>query len=301
MDDGPILIERDDQTDALVRRLRSGQPVLMATSRSDGTWGLDPHLIHERLGDLVDVVGICSVGVSRALERRLRSAGLDGYDTYGGAVRGVAAGGETRLFFCYENDDPLLVVGELRSWVERHAQQTGAKLEVLERRVAELTAERDALARRLDQAVRQCDTSEPAEPEPLAVFEDAEKQLRHEVWLAWLSSAPEGQRGEMQDYLIGPDFVDDLAQDLIHRGRVVKVMVEVLRDVIWDKHAREVHQMRVSDHGGSPARVRSDGAVAWRAAVKRNSPGAPRLMWWALPDGGVEFARATHHDDTRMR
>lgn len=304
MNDRPILIERDAQADELIDRLQAAQPVLIATSRSDGTWGVDPRVLHERLGDRVDVIGVGSVGVSRALQRRLRLADLGAYDTYGGAVRAVAADGETQLFFCYQADDPLLVVGDMRAWVERHVpeQHTG-QVGVLERRVAELTAERNDLAGRLELALAgQTDTeTSVVEPDVLAVFDDPTEQLRHEVWLAWLASATEAERGELAEYRIGPDFVDDLDKDLIHRRRVIGVMVEVLQGIVWDLHAREVHQMRVSEHGGSPTRVRDDGAVAWRAAVKRNSPGAPRLMWWVLPDGTVEFARATHHDDTRMR
>lgn len=303
MNDGPILIERGSQADALIQRLETDAPVLIVSSRSDGTWGVDPQLVHDRLGGLTDVVALGSAGVSRQVQRRLESARLGAYDTYGGALRAVAPGGATDLFLCFDSDDPLLVVGKVRAWVERHVpQREPSREEMLSRQVAELTAERDDLAERLQEALKDHpEVEEPTEPQVPVVFDDPVEQLRHEVWLAWLASAPQSRRGEMAEYLIGPDFITDLSMDLIDRPRVITVMVEVLRDVVWDLHARGVHQMRESEHGGSPTRVRTDGAAAWRAAIKRNSPGAPRLMWWVLPDGTIEFARATHHDDTRMR
>lgn len=295
-----MLIERDDQVGELMERLEAGDPVIIVSSRSDGTWGVNPRVMCERLGHRAEVVALTSTGISRSVQRRLQTVGLGAYDTYGGAVRTVVPGGETQLFLCFETDDELLVFGRVREWIERHLPRAEpTREEVLSRQVVALTAERDRLAEQLREALQP--QTEDVDSGAPVVFEDPGKQLRHEVWLAWLSSGPEATRAETADYLLGPDFLADLSTDLVDRPRVIAVMVEVLQGVVWDLHAREVHQMRESEHGGSPTRVRADGAVAWRAAIKRSTPGAPRLMWWALPDGTVEFARATHHDDTRMR
>ncbi|MEV0277392.1 hypothetical protein AB0I22_13555 [Streptomyces sp. NPDC050610] len=78
-------------------------------------------------------------------------------------------------------------------------------------------------------------------------------------------------------------------------------MVEVLTGRIADIPGRELHRMRTHTAGGAPTRIRDDRAVAMRCNLKTNSPSAPRLMWWKLPDSTVELGRVAAHDDTQLR
>jgi hypothetical protein len=60
----------------------------------------------------------------------------------------------------------------------------------------------------------------------------------------------------------------------------------------------DVHQLRTGKGGNDPQRTRPrDGATAWRCALKTDSPSAPRLHYWSLPTGAVEFAKVGSHDD----
>ncbi len=139
--------------------------------------------------------------------------------------------------------------------------------------------------------------SAPARP----VFDDPEKQLRHEIEQAWLTSGPETERGILRQFTVGPDLLDDLTAHIIDRARTLRVVVDVLTRRAFTMPSREVHPFRTDESGGASAHTRDDGATAYRASIKVNSPGAPRLMWWELPDGTVELARAAHHDDWRIR
>ena len=58
----------------------------------------------------------------------------------------------------------------------------------------------------------------------------------------------------------------------------------------------EVHWLRVGGGANTAQLERSDGAKAWRCNLKSTS-GGPRLHYWALPDGTVEFASVAGHDD----
>jgi hypothetical protein len=58
--------------------------------------------------------------------------------------------------------------------------------------------------------------------------------------------------------------------------------------------------MREGSGGNDPQRVRSDGARAWRCNLRRSSPGGPRLHYWVLTDGTIEFASIGYHDDYTM-
>jgi hypothetical protein len=59
----------------------------------------------------------------------------------------------------------------------------------------------------------------------------------------------------------------------------------------------DLHALRKGTGGDDPQRIRQDGARAWRCAVRRNTPGAPRLHFWRLTDGTVEFDHVGHHDE----
>jgi hypothetical protein len=88
-------------------------------------------------------------------------------------------------------------------------------------------------------------------------------------------------------------------------------MVEGRRDVPVERVARvcamvacgrtrgagfEIYALRTGGRPHNPYLVRSDGAGAWRCNLKRTSNG-PRLHYWVLVDGTIEFASIVVHDD----
>lgn len=78
-------------------------------------------------------------------------------------------------------------------------------------------------------------------------------------------------------------------------------MVDVLTGQASADNGRRVHRQRVRQAGGTAPLVRADGVAGWRCDIRSNTPAAPRLLWWALPDGRIELARAAIHDDYAMR
>lgn len=79
--------------------------------------------------------------------------------------------------------------------------------------------------------------------------------------------------------------------------KVWEVCAQVANGLAPQLAGREVHRLRTGHGGSDPYQVRDDGAVGYRAAIKKCSPGAPRLHYWIRPDGGIEFASVGHHDD----
>lgn len=136
------------------------------------------------------------------------------------------------------------------------------------------------------------------------VFDDADEQFDHELRLCWLNTFPAETRTRMplRSYTLGPDFLESLITlDPADRPRVLGAVADVLTRHVWESHSRAPKQFRETGAGNSPARVRDDGAVAWRCSVQRNSPAARRLMWWELTDGTVELGKAAVHDDYTLR
>lgn len=303
MDGEPLLIDRPESATVVPDVLGSGRPVVIASARSNGTWGVSPRVLRRRLDPRVVVIGIRGGQTLNQVKAVLCEAGRVELHTYGGAVRAVDASGGSEVFLCYPGDDRLRVVEAVRRWLAcREAEEVDAgRVQRLQDKVTALTREREDLRQTVVRLRRELDQVREAESvRDERVYADPDQQLRHEVWLTHLHEVAEQDRSPLPRYRICPELHDDLEQDLISRSRVLTVMVEVLTGSVWDKHARGVHQLRVNEGGGSATVVREDGAVAWRAALKRGSPGAPRLMWWVGVDGSIDFARAAHHDDYRM-
>ncbi len=137
----------------------------------------------------------------------------------------------------------------------------------------------------------------PATPQP--VFTDPQRQLRHEIWLAWLERFDEQERDRLplpEDYRFGEGFLDSLtALKGISQAKVVDVLVEVLTGLDQQLAGRQRHPW-LQGRGGDQ-QVRDDGARAWRVSLQVETPGARRLKYWRLPGGTVEFDSVGHHDD----
>lgn len=182
------------------------------------------------------------------------------------------------------------------------------ELRQLERRLNEVTRDRDGLRTRLRASGSQRRRAERAarddvrgDADAAVLFTDPEEQFRHEVFLEWVARIPAGQKKErpLRAYTLGPDFLSSI--DRTHgaeRAKVVGVAVEVLTGLAAELESRELHPLRVDASGGSPALRRGDGAICMRVALQRNSPAARRMHFWQLGDN-VEFSRVVSHDDTR--
>lgn len=167
------------------------------------------------------------------------------------------------------------------------------QLEHAEHQLQRLRASRRKAARRHSR------DAEPTERGPW--FNDAERQFRFEVQLAWARRIPAAEKDArpLAAFDLGPDFLPSLdAIDGISRDKVVDVVVEVVTGLAVDLAGRDLHRLRVSDHGGSPSLVRgSDGATCWRVSLQQNRPQARRLHYWQRPGGGIELSRVALHDD----
>ncbi|BDZ55337.1 hypothetical protein [Agromyces marinus] len=134
-----------------------------------------------------------------------------------------------------------------------------------------------------------------------ADFPDAESWVRHEIGCAWVERIPSYEKAALPlaPYRVGPEFADSLERlDAEKFAKAMKAVVDVLTGRAERMDGREVHRLRESDAGGSPYRVRADGAHAMRCAIERNTPSARRLHYWVLEDGLVELCRVVLHDET---
>lgn len=136
------------------------------------------------------------------------------------------------------------------------------------------------------------------------VCADPERQFRYEVEQTWLRTVPEADRADypLCDYRVGPDWLTSLEQiELIDRRKVTEVTVEVLTNRAMTMPGRQVHPVRTKEGGSARPLVRTrDQVVAMRCHLKNQTAGAPRLMWWRLPDH-IELGRVVLHDDIHLR
>ncbi|HZK05273.1 MAG TPA: hypothetical protein VFC82_05415 [Actinomycetaceae bacterium] len=131
-------------------------------------------------------------------------------------------------------------------------------------------------------------------------FADSEQGFRYLVLTQWATRTLPGEQSDrpLPDYIIGPRFLDSLRRlEGIKDEKVADVAFEIVTGLAPSLSSREVHQLRTGPGGDDPIRVRDDGAVAWRASLQVNTPSARRIHYWVLPNGQIELARVTTHDD----
>lgn len=156
-------------------------------------------------------------------------------------------------------------------------------------RISFLTAERKRLLRDLVD-LRSCADYRPIPP---AVLGDPAAQFRYEIEQHWLHTMSEKERNRcpLARYDIGPDFLGSLETlQVVGRKVVLAAVVDVLTGQASAKNGRRVHRQRVGRGGATAPLVRADGATGWRCDIRSKTPAAPRLLWWALPDGLIESA-----------
>jgi hypothetical protein len=134
-------------------------------------------------------------------------------------------------------------------------------------------------------------------------FADPARGFRHAVETAWARRTPTSEQGvrPLPSYLVGPEFLPSVQSlEGIATEKIADVAFEILTGLARELTSRDLHQLRESEAGGAPVvRRPSDGAVAWRAALQRNTPGARRLHYWQLPSGEIELWYVGVHDDVR--
>lgn len=198
-----------------------------------------------------------------------------------------------------ERDEATLRARELDAELQEVREELRSTRTRLRNQIQQLDKEREA--RRADRrGARPARTEKAVDAGP--AFLDPEDQWRHEVYLAWVERIPASDKALRplpEKWLVGPRFLDSLSGlEGVSREKVAAVVVEVLTGLAKDLPGRDLHRLRTGVAGNSPAVTREDGAVAWRAALQRETPSARRLHYWELPGGLVELSRVVAHDDT---
>lgn len=200
-----------------------------------------------------------------------------------------------------------ITAGELKRILQSHTDTIAATVRraIQDDLLALLDHDRDALARErsradaaeeeLDQLNRRIADQEQQRGYP-AVYRDPERQLRWEVEYEWAIGTPEVERDGkvLTPYILGEGFLKSLDSDIVPRRKTIQIIVDIVSGRAWER--RETHQFTETSKSGIQ-RARPDGAVAWRTYVKVGAHGAPRLIWWQLPDGTIELSHVGHHDD----
>jgi|GEM_PF-6854624 len=176
------------------------------------------------------------------------------------------------------------LIGQVRHATERRAAG--------ERRVAEAEAARNAArddAERLRDQLDLIDGSDPA------------RRLVREIHHAWTTSyRSDHDRAAypFREPTIGPAFVASIeATPGVSRERILEVCAHVAVGRAFEIPSLALHQLHDGDRGDTPARVRDDGATAWRVNLQTKAASARRLHYWQLRDGRVELSKVGVHDD----
>lgn len=192
-------------------------------------------------------------------------------------------------------------MGELQTQLRAGAderEQLRFLLDQAERRANKAENDLKSTRARLRKAGSTSKAGTPAEGRP--EFADAEQGFRYLVLTQWATRTLPGEQRDrpLADFLIGPRFLDSLARlEGVSPEKVADVVFEIVTGLAPQLPSREVHRLRTGSGGEDSVRVRTDGAVAWRASLQSNTPSARRIHYWVLPTKQVELARVATHDD----
>lgn len=110
----------------------------------------------------------------------------------------------------------------------------------------------------------------------------------------------------LKDYTIKDGFLEDAKETLPNEyARLVRICTEIIcgisrapRSNNWSGIVEVDRINRDGPNNNCPAVTRQqDDAISHKVYVKQNSPGAPRLYYWLLPDQSVELATIGFHND----
>lgn len=131
----------------------------------------------------------------------------------------------------------------------------------------------------------------------------AQRLLRelHYTWSRLYATEDDRRRYPFTAPLIGPTFIESLERTPgVSRERVLEVCAHVAAGRAAEINSLELHQLRISEGGDAPMRVRDDGATAWRVSLQIKTPSARRLHYWQLRDGRIELSKIGVHDDVTI-
>lgn len=324
-------VDSPEAVDALVAELldeERQQPIVAVTSRQrERHPAMDVDIVREIVGEMTDVVFLVDGPLTRQLSERLPNSKMG---VFGGAARiwwpGLTAGSkfdhhplifdphavygsqaEERLERAWREGPPLVGIGpvddpELHLLRERHRALESAfmrqrdELHVAEEEIRNLR-EQIAAARQRAREQRPVEPARRIETAP-----DPELAFRVEVLTAWHEHFPVDQsdreRYPLARYRLLSGWMDDIdALQPADRAKLPEVVAMVLCGRVRDINGMEDHQLRSGSGGSGPQRVRSsDGALARRTYVRRDTPNAARLHYWVQPDGTIDLASVRGHD-----
>ena len=103
---------------------------------------------------------------------------------------------------------------------------------------------------------------------------------------------------EPRQFTLGPLFVTSLEElGGRYRGVAIRACAEVVSGIPKLLTKRADHPMRTGNKATKGPRIREDGAEARRCYLEKRKSAARRLHYWKLPDGSIELASVTVHDD----
>jgi hypothetical protein len=205
---------------------------------------------------------------------------------------------------------PELTIRQQLVLAERGRAKEEERRRAVERRLADLRRDRVERGRgdRHPHDEPAADTPKGCEQRKLylaPVFErelglDAEQRLHVLITIAWAQtqSSPADRRDHpLGRYVFGREFIESVKRKPVgvSSERVARVCAMVACRRATQTGA-EPHPLRRTPSPTAPQWERADGATGWRCALK-GSAGGPRLHYWQLSDGTIEFASVVTHDD----
>jgi hypothetical protein len=208
---------------------------------------------------------------------------------------------------------PELTIKQQLVLAERQRSALAERAGGLERTLAETRRERDEALQGISPASGQTvqkspaksavteadarqagDTSEQETEQPARAESDVEGMLYKLIWSQWVDICPPDERAEHppRRFVISSELIRTILQRRVDVPieRLAWVCAMVIGDRAIGHAGIDAHIYR-----GNEESERKDGAKAMRAALKR-SAGGPRLHYWSLPNGTIEFAQIGYHD-----
>lgn len=210
-------------------------------------------------------------------------------------------------------EHPELTVKQQLVLAERQRSALAERAGGLERTLAETRRERDEALQGISPASGQTTQESPAKSgaaeadarqagdpseqetgQPARAESDVEGALYKLIFSEWVDICPPDERSERppRRFLLHRDLVRTIAQRRVDVPieRIAWVCAMVIGDRATGHASIDAHIYR-----GSEETERDDGAKAMRAALKR-SAGGPRLHYFSLPNGTIEFVQIGYHD-----
>jgi hypothetical protein len=311
---------------------RRDYPIVCLTARAgEHHPALPASAIREIVGDGIPIHFIHTGPLTRYLSRLLPPR----FDLWGGAARvwwpGVSTHSdplEHPLIYdpsgLYGQDSleklaavfatptrPELTIKQQLVLAERQRSTLSERAERLERTLAETRRELEKALQGISPDSHQTVSTDPAgipqpgdreaeDPEerenerPARGGSDVEGDLYKLIWSSWVDICPRDERAERppRRFTLSRELVRTIVQRRVDVPieRLAWVCAMVIGDRAIGHASIDAHIYR-----GNEESVRSDGAKAMRAALKR-SPGGPRLHYWSLPNGTIEFMQIGYHD-----